>query len=1770
MALNTSDPVDWTVDEVVSFLCGPEPPTWADSAHPPRPLPNLLEAALRENEMCGEVLMHVNNDGLKDLGIKAYGHRISLMKAVEWLRRKSPKYLMSQKKINEDNLKISSDQFSTPIPGSMRQDDMSTERNLTPAALPQISVDDLTIGKTKLPQRRIQPILLQTDDSPAESLDILDDVNILSAHDLQSRSRKDEEFFTYLTEKYGAKSDEDDGSSSSALPEYGQSGSEGEYDEHTWKEILKENPSLDESSRKVLSQNECNLIMQQYISQKEDSWKEEDLPDELPIGPSLWLYFRQTNDLEKEKNKLRGSIDQLDDRLKKLQDVLRGNEYGSIRLLVKACRILDVTISHRCRDQWRLDTLTADICPHQIERPPRNAYSKIDRDVEQSEEETLCSESDSVSDNLDSDISDESVIEQVDLESDLDYISISSGGEDTQPPQNEPTTVLEPGQVSNQETIPEPEAIPEPGEVSEKPLSLEKIPSSALDAPVDVVEEQYPNKRPRVDAVEQAISPVAGKAVLSGPFVQDEDKDEDADMPDWDCNSLMPGSLIASESAGDQMDISIKTPPLNPTRVRALPPNAPPLNSPIKELRPTSRKTVPKSPSPSSHTKQAQSRIGIDDPDIFDNIRFKHILKIQDEQDADRLLAKLVTQLRPPERAEFPPFLKAFFHEVYIEKVQEAIRAMLKDKRGLEGDDPNESKLSMRLAALFVSWHHCAIVSPGGLTKEELRSALVAMNQDSDSRFDEFLKKFRKLIDAYNNWTPQSSHPQPQYSPEPSRRRSTIDIPDEGIVDLDLDSPPHAERGQKRKQHPDVSERMSTFRVRLPASRGSNSLQRNAHERQERQIKARAMFSADRIRRGLNNDDPEGQVVSFKDPPIYLNSSVGRFVKPNQLLGIQFMWREICESEKMEGCMLAHIMGLGKTMQVISLLLTIAEASASSDPKIRDQVPKKLQGSRTIVLAPAGLIQNWLEEFDFWLPRTDPLGRIFDLSASSVPHLGERLTMIEEWGQGGGVLIMGYEIFLRFINNTIVTAGSGDPPLSQEEHKRIQDILLQKPQIVVADEAHRLKGSHTGVTKAVARFETKSRISMTGSPLANNLVEYFQMIDWISPGYLEDYPSFKTRFIEPIQAGLYIDSNRAERRAGLKALKLLNGIIEPKVHRLGISALAADLPPKKEFVLFIKPTPIQTEMYNVFVKEAPSSNDFHKFWQWVFILQQLLNHPAPFIDRLIHRSKEKAEDTDLASSVDDAGVPPTLLGKEKALFAKIQDQLDPSLSNRMLLLHKILLEAKRVKDKSYFKKTGTKYQRIDGNAPIGSRQGIVKAFNSGNDVEVMLISTKAGGVGLNMFGANRVVIFDFMFNPAHEDQAIGRAYRLGQRKPVFVYRFVTTGTFEELVHDRSVYKSQLSLRVVDKKDIIRASTRATTKYLFEVKASEPQSLAHIQGNDPEILDRIIESDLSSCFIKINLSTLKDDEDDVLTAQEKQEVDKQLALEQLRRTDIEAYRIERARQEREEECARERIRLRQQQLAQQQFAQQQLAQQNFNQKFGQQYGFQQPHILPTHNQQMLMPPPPTPQVPMSTSLNPQLLTTPPPTAAAVPYQLSPTQPQLSQRSSPIQRLQSPMFYQQSPIHAMSHLPTPAQPMPYVKSSPNEPVPYQQHQIPHRITQQITLLPPPNSESQYPPGSSRSSSQPSPPTTESWLYHQAPSSPNVESWLRRQALPSMHQQPLVGRQSRKDELFVERARELIFVQREQGASFLEQNMITMNRLLSASSAGSSSVAWSSFSL
>jgi hypothetical protein len=230
--------------------------------------------------------------------------------------------------------------------------------------------------------------------------------------------------------------------------------------------------------------------------------------------------------------------------------------------------------------------------------------------------------------------------------------------------------------------------------------------------------------------------------------------------------------------------------------------------------------------------------------------------------------------------------------------------------------------------------------------------------------------------------------------------------------------------------------------------------------------------------------------------PIYLNPYIGERIQAHQLEGLQFMWREIVaasgSADDQSGCLLAHTMGLGKTMQAIALLVTIAEAASSAKKTIRRQIPRSLRKSRTLVILPAALAYNWVDEFEKWVPpgSSGLLGSIRTMrSEDKTPA---RLHTLESWYQSGGILIMSYDLVRLWVANNSTKISSAR--FSSGEHEKVLRWLLKGPNLVIADEAHFLKNIDSKIHAAVTCFKTKSRIALTGSPLNNNLKEYYAMI----------------------------------------------------------------------------------------------------------------------------------------------------------------------------------------------------------------------------------------------------------------------------------------------------------------------------------------------------------------------------------------------------------------------------------------------------------------------------------------------------------------------------------------------------------------------------------------------------------------------------------------------------------------------------------------------------
>lgn len=487
--------------------------------------------------------------------------------------------------------------------------------------------------------------------------------------------------------------------------------------------------------------------------------------------------------------------------------------------------------------------------------------------------------------------------------------------------------------------------------------------------------------------------------------------------------------------------------------------------------------------------------------------------------------------------------------------------------------------------------------------------------------------------------------------------------------------------------------------------------------------------------------------------------------------------------------------------------------------------------------------------------------------------------------------------------------------LNEQQHVFVKDCLLEGSNIIVADEAHKLRSDKSAISQVASRFKSTSRIALTGSPLSNQLFEYYQMVEWVAPGYLEDPVTFKKKFMDPIQAGSYIDSSKLEQRESLRALQLLNGILAPKVLRADTSVLAADLPPKTEFVLTVPLTELQRNAYDTFVDCARSrgSDAPLRLWSWLAIMQLCCNHPFPFSEKLADRLRQQ-EDREgqfeggslLPKSMQDAGLPSDLVSRMDVLFSKYSNLQDIALSNRAILLDqildlslqagdKILIFTQSIPTMNYLRfmlqQRGRRYLRIDGSTPGPDRQDMTKRFNAPGGENILLISTRAGGVGLNMYGANRVVIFDFLFNPMWEEQAVGRAYRLGQKKPVFVYRFLAGGTFEELIYNNAVFKRQLAVRVVDKKTVVRESSRNYSSYLTHVKDVEKDEQYAALGRDPQVLDQILNGEYNEIVLRATLSHIQDNENDILTAEESRQVEDELKMERLKRADPLGYQAE---------------------------------------------------------------------------------------------------------------------------------------------------------------------------------------------------------------------------------------------------------------------------------------
>lgn len=502
---------------------------------------------------------------------------------------------------------------------------------------------------------------------------------------------------------------------------------------------------------------------------------------------------------------------------------------------------------------------------------------------------------------------------------------------------------------------------------------------------------------------------------------------------------------------------------------------------------------------------------------------------------------------------------------------------------------------------------------------------------------------------------------------------------------------------------------------------------------------------------------------------VVLDPIIARHLRPHQIEGVKFLYECVMGLRRHEGqgCILADEMGLGKTLQTIVLVWTLLKQNpyVGAGPVI----------GKALIVCPVSLVNNWRAEFHKWLGR-DRVG-VFtgDKDKSTIKQfLNSRLHQ---------VLVIGYEKLRTIIDDLAYC----NPPIG----------------LVICDEGHRLKSSNNKTSTMFKSLRTVRRIILSGTPIQNDLGEFHAMANFCNPGLLDDHATFRRVYEVPILKSRAPDCTEKELEVGEARSAQLSLIAKSFVLRREASILKNYLPPKYEYVVFITPTQLQLSIFSAILNpdkldrliDGPTAESL----ALINMLTKVSNSPV-----LLKAQVDKARATN-TNAIRRPGIDDAL-----SLLPKNVQVEDISLSGKLLALSHLLKAIKeRTQEKciivshytstlnlieAFCKKKSYTYFRLDGQTPAAKRQEYVNTFNKSSQYShfLFLLSSKAGGVGLNLIGASRLCLIDSDWNPSHDLQSMARIHRDGQKRPVFIYRFLTAGTIDEKIYQRQVTKIGLS------------------------------------------------------------------------------------------------------------------------------------------------------------------------------------------------------------------------------------------------------------------------------------------------------------------------------------------------------------------------------------------
>uniref|UniRef100_A0A674A2Y4 Chromodomain helicase DNA binding protein 4a n=1 Tax=Salmo trutta TaxID=8032 RepID=A0A674A2Y4_SALTR len=499
---------------------------------------------------------------------------------------------------------------------------------------------------------------------------------------------------------------------------------------------------------------------------------------------------------------------------------------------------------------------------------------------------------------------------------------------------------------------------------------------------------------------------------------------------------------------------------------------------------------------------------------------------------------------------------------------------------------------------------------------------------------------------------------------------------------------------------------------------------------------------------------PENPVVDptikFERQPDYLDSTGGN-LHPYQLEGLnwlRFSWAQGTDT------ILADEMGLGKTVQTAVFLYSLYKEGHSKGP--------------FLVSAPLSTIINWEREFEMWAPDMYVVTYVGDKDSRAVIRENE----------------------FSFENNAI-RGGKRASKMKKDSSVKFHVLLTSYELItidmailgsidwacLVVDEAHRLKNNQSKFFRVLNNYPLQHKLLLTGTPLQNNLEELFHLLNFLTPERFSNLEGFLEEFADIAKED---------------QIKKLHDMLGPHMLRRLKADVFKHMPSKTELIVRVELSPMQKKYYkfiltrNFEALNTRSGGNQVSLLNVVMDLKKCCNHPYLFPVAAMEAPKMPNGMYDGSALTKSAGKL-TLMQK---MMRKLKDG-----GHRVLIFSQMTKMLDLLED--FLENEGYKYERIDGSITGGMRQEAIDRFNAPGALQfAFLLSTRAGGLGINLATADTVIIYDSDWNPHNDIQAFSRAHRIGQNKKVMIYRFVTKASVEERITQVAKKKMMLTHLVV--------------------------------------------------------------------------------------------------------------------------------------------------------------------------------------------------------------------------------------------------------------------------------------------------------------------------------------------------------------------------------------